>query len=324
MVLTQNVAGMPFAGADVGGFFGNPAPELLTRWYQAGLFYPFFRAHAHIDTKRREPWLAEEEHIDYLRNAIRLRYQLLPSIYTAFRQASVSGAPILKPLFYVAPNNPDAYARDDSFFVGNTGLLVHPVVHEGATSVNMFIPDEEVYYDFHSSQLVHKKNDKGFELEYKANIDTIPILQRGGHIYARRDRIRRSSELMLMDPVTLVVNANSMWDAEGELYLDDGKGYGYKNGDFIHMKFNFDGQVLKASSLNPDPKSFDFVHKAIDIPIEKIIVNSPEMLTVGCTVRQAGRDWNPKYETKQIGATHQTIIHNPGLAVGLPWAMSFS
>ncbi len=44
-------------GADVGGFFGNPDPELLTRWYQLGAYYPFFRGHAHLDTKRREPWL---------------------------------------------------------------------------------------------------------------------------------------------------------------------------------------------------------------------------------------------------------------------------
>jgi len=48
----------PFvAGADVGGFFGNPDPELLTRWYQLGTYYPFFRGHGHLDTKRREPWL---------------------------------------------------------------------------------------------------------------------------------------------------------------------------------------------------------------------------------------------------------------------------
>ena len=48
------------AGADVGGFFGNPDAELLTRWNQVATFYPFFRGHAHLDTKRREPWLFGE------------------------------------------------------------------------------------------------------------------------------------------------------------------------------------------------------------------------------------------------------------------------
>ncbi|CAN0877416.1 Probable glucan 1,3-alpha-glucosidase [Linum grandiflorum] len=57
MLLTLGLSGISFSGADVGGFFGNPEPELLVRWYQLGAFYPFFRAHAHQDTKRREPWL---------------------------------------------------------------------------------------------------------------------------------------------------------------------------------------------------------------------------------------------------------------------------
>ena len=57
MLLSLNVVGMTFSGADVGGFFKDPDAELLTRWYQAGAWQPFFRGHAHIDTKRREPWL---------------------------------------------------------------------------------------------------------------------------------------------------------------------------------------------------------------------------------------------------------------------------
>ncbi|KAL4352975.1 hypothetical protein GQ457_06G034570 [Hibiscus cannabinus] len=57
MILSLGLTGMSFSGADVGGFFGNPDPELLVRWYQLGAYYPFFRGHAHHDTKRREPWL---------------------------------------------------------------------------------------------------------------------------------------------------------------------------------------------------------------------------------------------------------------------------
>jgi alpha 1,3-glucosidase len=106
--------------ADVGGFFGNPSPEMLVRWYQAGAFgkihphshpclrafllkhllpgiaAPFFRAHAHIDTKRREPYLYDEPIRGHLRDAIRLRYSLLPVWYTAFWEASVRGTPIAR------------------------------------------------------------------------------------------------------------------------------------------------------------------------------------------------------------------------------------
>jgi len=60
MILASGVAGYPWAGADVGGFFGNPDAELFTRWYQLGAYYPFFRGHAHLDTARREPWVYGE------------------------------------------------------------------------------------------------------------------------------------------------------------------------------------------------------------------------------------------------------------------------
>jgi mannosyl-oligosaccharide alpha-1,3-glucosidase len=91
----------------VGGFFGNPEPELLVRWYQAGAFYPFFRAHAHIDTKRREPWLFREPYTSHLRDALRLRYQLLPAMYTAFHTSSVNGLPILRYSLFVFVFNID-------------------------------------------------------------------------------------------------------------------------------------------------------------------------------------------------------------------------
>jgi alpha 1,3-glucosidase len=82
--------------ADVGGFFGNPPPEMLVRWYQVGAFAPFFRAHAHIDTKRREPYLLEEPYQGIVRDILRLRYSMLPVWYSAFREASVTGLPVLR------------------------------------------------------------------------------------------------------------------------------------------------------------------------------------------------------------------------------------
>ena len=96
MVLSIGTAGLPFAGADVGGFFKNPDTNLLIRWYQAGVFYPFFRAHAHMDTRRREPWLYEEAEMALIRDALRTRYQLLPLLYTTFYESYTTGLPIVR------------------------------------------------------------------------------------------------------------------------------------------------------------------------------------------------------------------------------------
>ena len=98
MLLTISLAGVGFCGADVGGFFFDPDAELLTRWYQAGIWYPFFRAHAHIDTKRREPWLFGEPYTTLIRNAIVTRYQFLPYWYTLFRTGQMEA---VVPMRYV-------------------------------------------------------------------------------------------------------------------------------------------------------------------------------------------------------------------------------
>ena len=79
------------AGADVGGFFGNVDTELLVRWNQVATFYPFFRGHAHLEAKRREPWLFGEDATRQNRAAIRARYALLPYLYTLFWEAHTSG-----------------------------------------------------------------------------------------------------------------------------------------------------------------------------------------------------------------------------------------
>ena len=80
----------------MGGFFGNPGSEMLVRWYQVGIFSPFFRAHAHIDTKRREPYLLEDPYRGIVKDLLRLRYSMLPIWYTGFREASVTGVPLLR------------------------------------------------------------------------------------------------------------------------------------------------------------------------------------------------------------------------------------
>jgi alpha 1,3-glucosidase len=73
-----------FCGADIGGFFGNPEPLLLVGWHQLGAFLPFMRAHAHIDSRRREPWLFGEPTLSHIRQTLHMRYSLLPYLYTEF------------------------------------------------------------------------------------------------------------------------------------------------------------------------------------------------------------------------------------------------
>ena len=81
MLLSIGLGGLTFAGADVGGFFGNTESELMVRWMQAGSYTPFFRGHAHHDSKRREPWMFGEPTTTQIRNVVMARYALLPYWY---------------------------------------------------------------------------------------------------------------------------------------------------------------------------------------------------------------------------------------------------
>ncbi|XP_043931310.1 neutral alpha-glucosidase AB [Protopterus annectens] len=118
MCLSLGLAGVSFCGADVGGFFKHPSIELLVRWYQAGAYQPFMRAHAHIDTPRREPWLFGEENTQLIRVALLERYRLLPYWYTIFYNAYRTGEPVMRPLWVEYPEDVSTFAMDDQYMLG--------------------------------------------------------------------------------------------------------------------------------------------------------------------------------------------------------------
>ncbi|GJE94653.1 glycoside hydrolase family 31 protein [Phanerochaete sordida] len=236
MVLSLNIAGFAFSGSDVGGFFGNPEPEMLVRWYHVGAFTPFFRAHAHIDTKRREPYLLDEPYKSIVRDILRLRYAMLPIWYTAFHESSVNGMPVVRPHFVVFPEDEAGFAIDDQFFVGGSGLLVKPVTEKGATEAQVYLPEDQVYYDYFSGQ-TYRGSAKGKNVTVPAPLDKVPLLIRGGSILPTRERPRRSSPLMRRDPFTLTVALDKAGGARGELYLDDGESYAHEGGALVWREF---------------------------------------------------------------------------------------
>ncbi|KAL1346992.1 hypothetical protein HN51_020517 [Arachis hypogaea] len=265
MVLTLGLAGVSFSGADVGGFFGNPEPELLVRWYQLGAFYPFFRAHAHHDTKRREPWLFGERNTELIRDAIHVRYALLPYYYTLFREANTTGVPVMRPLWMEFPSEEATFSNDEAFMIGNS-LLVQGIYTERAKQTSVYLPGKESWYDFRTGNVY-----KG-EATHKLAVteESIPVFMRAGTIITRKDRFRRSSTQMTNDPYTLVIALNSSQAAEGELYIDDGSSFNFLQGAYIHRRFIFkDG---KLTSLDLAPASNGNARYPVNTVIERIIL----------------------------------------------------
>ncbi|KAI0313324.1 alpha-glucosidase [Amylostereum chailletii] len=287
MVLANNIAGMVFAGSDVGGFFGNPEPEMLVRWYHVGAFSPFFRAHAHIDTKRREPYLLDEPYKSMLRDILRLRYSMLPVWYTAFRENSQTGLPVVRPQYVVFPQDPAGFSIDDQFFVGGSGLLVKPVTRSGVTEETVYLAEDQVYYDYFSNH-AYRGAAEGRTVTVPAALHQVPLLIRGGSVVPTRERPRRSSPLMKRDPFTLRVALGKDSSARGEVYLDDGVTYAHQEGNLVWREFTAQkvgsGKSIKISSKDLakakpeaaelavyDPKN-EFAKSIEDVRVEKVVV----------------------------------------------------
>ena len=241
---------------------------MLVRWYWVGAFSPFFRAHAHLDSKRREPYLLDEPHKSTVRNILRLRYTLLPVWYTAFHETSVTGLPVLRcvllssrprpaclrvtvhsPHYVMFSQDEAGFSVDDQFYLGNSGLLVKPVTRPGVTEETIYLPEDNVcnftlgyppihlrlphgfkiYYDYFTYR-TYRGSPKGKIVTVPADLHQLPLLIRGGSIIPTRERPRRASSLMHRDPFTLCIALDGSLAARGEIYLDDGVTYAYKKG----------------------------------------------------------------------------------------------
>uniref|UniRef100_A0A0N4ZV17 Gal_mutarotas_2 domain-containing protein n=1 Tax=Parastrongyloides trichosuri TaxID=131310 RepID=A0A0N4ZV17_PARTI len=307
MLLSLSIAGIPHVGADVGGFFKNVDDELLIRFYQMGAFSPFFRAHAHIDCKRREPWLYQDSTRNAIRSAIIQRYFFLPYWYTLFYEHGLTGKPIIRPLFSEFPEDEQSYDEERSFMVGSA-LLVRPVTEPGVQQVSLYLPGRrQVWYEWDN----HKTRPSPGAVYTETPIDRIPIFQKGGTIIPTRSRLRRSSKLMRDDPITLYI-ANDFQNtfANGTIYLDDGETYDYKSGNYLYWGFTYkkkSDHLFTITSKSLDPKgTYD-----PDVYIEKIIVRGVRYYP--SSVHIYLDDFNPEdLEFEHVREEGILIIKKPG------------
>ncbi|WFD32589.1 glucan 1,3-alpha-glucosidase [Malassezia sp. CBS 17886] len=353
MILANGLGGMSFCGADIGGFFGDPDEELLVRWYQAGIFEPFFRAHAHIDTRRREPFLFDGPTQSALRGLLQLRYQLLPLWYTAFWQSSESGLPVLRTQHLVFPLDERGFAIGDQYYLGDSGLLVKPAVTQGATSVEMYLADAQVHYSYFSRHVYRGATDGRYVTVPAPLTEELPLLVRGGSILPVRMRNRRAAELQARDPFTLRVAVNSAAHgirATGMLYLDDGQTFAYRDaGAFIARHFVLTQQgasfTLAASALSlREAHAGDsttalqrvdnaFAQEIAHVRVERIVIVGLAQRPVRVVAHKRGApvelpfDWTPAArraptpsDSSELVAS-ELVIRDPAVAMAEDWSV---
>ncbi len=170
------ISGQAFVGADIGGFQGNSNAELSLRWIQYGVLTPFCRNHSEIGTVDQYAWTWGPVIEEWVRDAIRLRYRLMPYLYASFLKAAETGAPVQRPLVFDHQYDRTVRDIDDEFLCG-PDLLVAPVFEPGCTARQVYLP-EGTWYDWHSDEVTQG----GTFVVVPTPMATIPIFARGGSV----------------------------------------------------------------------------------------------------------------------------------------------
>jgi alpha-glucosidase len=175
-VQRMSLSGMGFVGTDIGGFAEQPTGELFTRWVQLGSFHPFCRVHSSGHHGDQEPWSFNDEVLDITRKFVRMRYELLPYIYTMYHQYVQHGTPMIKPLVYFDQTDAQTYYRTDEFIFGDQ-ILVCAVQEPNALGRRMYMP-KGGWYNWWTRELV----EGGQELWVDAPLDKMPLFVKQGAI----------------------------------------------------------------------------------------------------------------------------------------------
>jgi alpha-D-xyloside xylohydrolase len=230
-------SGLPWWTYDAGGFFrprdqySNPEYiERLIRWVQAGTFLPLMRVHGYMSNT--EPWNYGPDAQRIITDYIRLRYTLMPYIYSEAAQVTFDGSTFMRPFVFDFPGDQEALKQTGSYMFGKS-ILVSPVMDGGVSQWKVYLPENQAgWYDWWTG----RKLDGGQYVNAEADIETIPVYVKGGSIVPTGPDRQHVAE-KVDGPV--VFNVYPGADASFTLYEDEGINYNYEDGAYSTITLNW-------------------------------------------------------------------------------------
>lgn len=235
LAINSGLSGFSYWGSDVGGFLSNrkkPDKELFIRWMQFGAFTPVFRAHGSFSP--REPWMYDEKTTEIIRKYIKLRYELMPYIYSTAYDTYKNGIPMMRPLFFEYPN--DIKARLESYeYMFGKNLLVAPIVksQKSNSKRKIYLPKGK-WYDFYNNEEINGETT----ITINADINKIPVYVKEGAIIPLKD------DKILMYP--------SKSESKFTLYDDDGESNDFKKGEFEEIKIKLTQSSVEFNNVKKE------------------------------------------------------------------------
>ncbi len=228
------------AGAEATVKSYSDYPELFVRWFEWGVFQPVMRAHG--ARSHNEVWAYGKQAEPILEKYLRLRYQLLPYIYSVAYQSYQTDAPYMRALFMDFPHDQKVADIRDEYMFG-PAFLVAPVTEQGATSRKVYLPAGTAWFNYWTKQ----RYEGGQTITVSAPIDVLPLFVRAGSILPLGSRILSTSQPQKITALQIFPGA----DADFTLFKDDGKTYAYEKGSFQITRLHWNdatGQLSHSGS----------------------------------------------------------------------------
>ncbi|HET7732604.1 MAG TPA: TIM-barrel domain-containing protein, partial [Paludibacter sp.] len=235
--LNYSVTGFPYWTTDIGGFFrpgqsqytDEKYHELLTRWFQWGVFNPIFRIHGYMT--ETEPWKYGQTVEDNMCKALDLRYSLLPYIYSEAWQITKNGSTLMRPLVMDFRNDTTALQHPYEYMFGKS-LLVAPITEVGAREWTTYLPKATAWYDFWTGE----KLAGGKETIKPVSLDMIPVYVKAGAILPVGPKVQYTSQKKWDKlEIRIYPGANGSY----RLYEDEMDNYNYEKGKFSTILFSW-------------------------------------------------------------------------------------
>lgn len=266
MMPAINQCGILYTGGDTGGFSGDANGQLLVRWSQLSLFTPLFRNHSALNTRAQEPFAFDEKITRIMRNIIKLRYTLIPYLYSEYMKAVLQHGVFFMPLCFEYEDDFSSEV-DDQLLVGES-LMIAPVYRENAKGRYVYVPEDMLMWKAVTEKIEKTEIvEKGIHY-IELTLEETPIF------------IRKNSLLILSKPAMNVDNLDLSeltvlgYVSEEVTYVyfdDDGVTRNHEKGDYsevvirvvyeynqftvtIENKGNYTLQKLHLILLGPDGK----------------------------------------------------------------------
>jgi alpha-glucosidase/alpha-D-xyloside xylohydrolase len=283
IAINTSLTGVPYWGTDIGGFVPTKefTAELYVRWFQFGAFCTLFRSHGRA-WKLRLPWgwntgdagpneirnydgvaipdsnqLHNDQVEPICRKYLELRYQMLPYLYTAVRECTITGLPVMRALWLHYPDDPKAVVCQDEYLWGQD-ILVAPVVEKGATARRVYLP-RGTWYDFWTQEELKG----GREYMRPVDLETMPVFVRAGAILPLGP-VKQHSDEKVDQPLSVSLYPGT--DASYMLYEDDGGSFNYRKGEWMGIRFTWnDARGVLTVDLASDSRMLPPLQRNVEI-----------------------------------------------------------